>query len=453
MKSDFSFHPARILIVEDEAPIALSLEKRLTSMGYEVYGAMASGEEALKLLERDRPDLVLMDIKLVGALDGIQTAERIEAGYDVPVVFMTGYADEEKLKRAVSARPFGYILKPFQDRELRVNLEMALYAAEVEAGRRQAEEALRRAHEELEQRVAERTADLERAYGQLKAQSDERRRVEETLARAQKIAQIGNWTWDARTKRLYMSDEGYSIFGFEPGEIAPGPAAFLKRIHPEDRRPRLVALAAALRRNRPYEIEQRLVMPDGTEKIVHEQAEVVRDEKFRPVQVVGTVQDITRRKQVELRLLEREEELRRQTRRLEEANIGLKVLIQHRDEEKQTLRENTVNTIRKLVLPFVDKLKMGHLSPEQEACLSVIETNLKEIASPAVARLASGHLGLTPTELKVAGLVKEGKTIDEISELLHISDNAVRFHRKNIRAKLGLKRKKMNLRSYLQQMS
>ena len=118
---------SRILIVEDEAIVAMDLQGRVSALGYEVVGVAATGEEALEIAERSRPDLALMDIRLAGAMDGIAAAERARDRLGLPVVFLTAYADEDTLERAKFAEAFGYLLKPFQDRELRTTIEMALY--------------------------------------------------------------------------------------------------------------------------------------------------------------------------------------------------------------------------------------------------------------------------------------------------------------------------------------
>ena len=134
---------AEILVVEDDAIISMFLQKSLLDMGCNVSAALTRGEEALTYLETDRPDLVLSDIVLKGELDGIEMAREIRSRYDIPVVFLTAYADEEKLRRAKLVRPFGYLMKPFQDKDLKVTVEMALYTSRLEADRKKAEAALR----------------------------------------------------------------------------------------------------------------------------------------------------------------------------------------------------------------------------------------------------------------------------------------------------------------------
>lgn len=125
---------SKILIVEDEAVVSLDISRRLEKMGYEVVGRAASGEEALTVTQETSPDLVLMDINLQGELDGIETAEQIYEQAKIPVIYLTAYAGESTLQRAKQTRPYGYILKPFKERELRAAIEIALSRHQAEAG-------------------------------------------------------------------------------------------------------------------------------------------------------------------------------------------------------------------------------------------------------------------------------------------------------------------------------
>lgn len=130
---------ARILVVEDEVIIALEIESTLKNLGYEVTSVAHNGDEAITKTEKDKPDLVLMDIRIQGDKDGIETAEIIRSRFGIPIVFSTAYLDEERIDRAKITMPFGYVLKPIQERELKVTLEMALYVAGIDAERRKAE--------------------------------------------------------------------------------------------------------------------------------------------------------------------------------------------------------------------------------------------------------------------------------------------------------------------------
>ena len=122
----------RILIVEDEVFTADQEEKRLLELGYQVVGKTDTGEAAVRMAREIRPDLVLLDIKLHGKMDGIDAGNEIKTKLGIPIIYVTAYADDDLLKRARVTEPFGYILKPFGDKELKSNIEMALYKKKVE---------------------------------------------------------------------------------------------------------------------------------------------------------------------------------------------------------------------------------------------------------------------------------------------------------------------------------
>ncbi len=116
----------KVLIVEDEAIVALDIKNRLEHLGY-IPMIASSGEDAIKMSAETRPDLVLMDIMLGGKMDGIEAAVQIHKHIDIPIVYLTAYADEKTLSRAKITKPFGYILKPFEERELQCVIEIAIY--------------------------------------------------------------------------------------------------------------------------------------------------------------------------------------------------------------------------------------------------------------------------------------------------------------------------------------
>jgi CRP-like cAMP-binding protein/DNA-binding NarL/FixJ family response regulator len=130
-----------VLVVEDEAIVAVDIDECLQTLGYRVCGTAASADEAFDLAGKHKPDLVLMDIILRGEEDGIQAAERIKSVHDVPVVFLTAHADKATLDRAKITEPYGYVLKPFNERELRTVVEIALYKHGRDAERKQHEQA------------------------------------------------------------------------------------------------------------------------------------------------------------------------------------------------------------------------------------------------------------------------------------------------------------------------
>jgi len=124
---------AKILIAEDETIIAIDIKTILLKLGYSVLGPVTSGEKVIETLKQEKSDLILMDISLSGKLDGIQTAELVTRTFDIPVVYLTALTDNETLDRARVTEPFGYLLKPFDERNLRSTIEMALYKHKVES--------------------------------------------------------------------------------------------------------------------------------------------------------------------------------------------------------------------------------------------------------------------------------------------------------------------------------
>ena len=116
-----------ILVVEDNGIIALQIGELLEKNGYRVSGTTAYGEEAVELAKKNLPDLICMDIELMGKIDGIETARRIHEHADIPLIFLTAYSDSRRLARATETAPYNYIVKPFDERELLVAVEMALH--------------------------------------------------------------------------------------------------------------------------------------------------------------------------------------------------------------------------------------------------------------------------------------------------------------------------------------
>ncbi len=171
-----------VLMVEDDGVIALILHEMLVGLGYSVTGPVATGEAAIAAAAADLPDLVLMDIQLAGKMDGITAAGHIRTVADLPIVFLTGHSQDPLLQRAKTAAPYGYVLKPVSQRELSVTIEMALYKHALDRQLKEHQDALQQAHDELERRVQERTADLLSANERLRQEMDERRLAEKQVS-------------------------------------------------------------------------------------------------------------------------------------------------------------------------------------------------------------------------------------------------------------------------------
>ncbi len=165
---------------------------------------------------------------------------------------------------------------------------------------------------------------------------------------------------------------------------------------------------------------------------------------------VGTISvDVTASKLAEQELTDKGAELSRKSQQLGEMNTALRVLLKQKNEDQRELEERMVSNVNELVLPYVHKLKTMRLNEEQMSYLEIIETHLKDIVDPFLRQITSQYPHMTARELEVATLVREGKSNKEIADLLRISVNAVEIHRYNLRKKLGLQNKKINLRSYL----
>jgi len=187
----------------------------------------------------------------------------------------------------------------------------------------------------------------------------------------------------------------------------------------------------------------------GGQRYLHGTASILRDSAGRVVGAIESIRDITERRRMEEALRAREEELEHKSRNLEEMNTALRVLLKHREEDKSELEEKILSNVKKLVVPYVEKLRKSRLTDEQASYVEILEDHLQDILSPFLRNLGTRHLNLTPKEIQVASLIREGRTSKEIAEVLGVSARAVDFHRDNIRIKLGLKNKKANLRSFL----
>jgi chemotaxis protein methyltransferase CheR len=194
-----------ILIVEDEAIVAADIANKLRKLGYKVAGATGAGEEAIEIARRQRPSLVLMDIRLSGPVDGIAAAEAIRRECQVPVVFLTAHADKATLQRAKLVEAFGYILKPFDDREMHTQIEMALYKHAAEQRLRESQERLatfaaelQKSHDNLEQQVEKRTAELVLAMEEV----EKRKQIAETA-----LSEIEKLKEQLEAEKTYLQEE------------------------------------------------------------------------------------------------------------------------------------------------------------------------------------------------------------------------------------------------------
>ncbi|MBM3298907.1 MAG: PAS domain S-box protein, partial [Deltaproteobacteria bacterium] len=270
MSSSETYHtPSRILIVEDQVLVARDLARTLTALGYEVAGTTGSGEEAIRIVEESRPHLVLMDINLREEMDGITAAEEIRTRFEIPIVYLTGYAEKDVLERAKRTEPYGYLAKPVRIAELRSTIETALY-------RHQADKRVR--------------------------ESEERFRL------AMEATNDGIWDWDIPTGETYYSPSYFWMLGLEPGEYPPHFTSWLDLIHPEDRQHAWGVNQDCINgKKESFAVEFRMQHKDGSWRwILGRGKSIARDAEGKAIRLVGTHTDITERRQAEEKLRENE---------------------------------------------------------------------------------------------------------------------------------------------------
>jgi len=270
---------ARIIIVEDEAVGASRLKTRLENLGYTVSGHASSAQQALELIGSEPPDLVLMDMILQGEIDGIEAAGMIRSRWAIPVIFTAACMDKERLERAKPTHPFGYLIEPYQDRDIAVTIEMAIYVSKVDWERREAEKALRESEEHYRQLVD--------------------------------ISPDGIALTDRQGRIAFTSPKIYSIFGIEPGVSVIGESV-LKWIHPEhreiatDRIQKLIAGEIA-----PSTFEYKLLKHDGTPFWGELLSTALRNAQGEFKGLMSLIRDITRRRRADEELRESQERFKR----------------------------------------------------------------------------------------------------------------------------------------------
>lgn len=200
--------------------------------------------------------------------------------------------------------------------------------------------------------------------------------------------------------------------------------------------------------NTPAESEESIDCPAGLHHF-HAVMFPLQDATGRTAAVGSILLDVTARKQAEQALTERETELRAKSVQLAETNIALKVLLKQREEDQRDLQERIASNVQELVLPYLRKLQGTHLNDKQAGYMDVAMTHLKEITAPFLRHAVSQYPQMTAKELLVATHVREGRSNKEIADLMGVSLNTIEIHRYNLRKKLGLQNKKVNLRSFL----
>ena len=257
----------RIMLVEDEIIVAMDVQQRLESLGYEIVAHATSGEEAIQYASTAKANLILMDIKIRGAMDGIKTAAKIRETQDIPVIFVTAFSDENTLKRARVTEAYGYLIKPFEDRELRSTIEIALY----------------------------------------KHQMEKRLRLsEERYALAVRAANDGIWDWDLNSGEVYYSPRWKTMLGLDEELAIVLPRDWMERVHPEDCDRLNFAITSHREGITPtLECEYRIMHQDGAYRWMLCRGLALFDSQKHAYRIAGSQTDITNRKEIQDQLTHR----------------------------------------------------------------------------------------------------------------------------------------------------
>jgi len=320
---------------------------------------------------------------------------------------------------------------------------------------------LKKAHDELEMRVRERTAELERSNRALQKEISERKRTEAVLKESEeKYRQFFRTSRDftfvtsREGKIIDMNDAALELFGYDSLEELRQLQVPDLYVRPEEREELYnKVVECGYTKEHPADLRRK----DGSIRRTLITAVGQYDDDDCLTGLQGTIRDVTEQRQneeelkkyrekLEVLVAERTRELEDKTKNLQEVNTTLNVLLQKREEDKKILEENLFANISSLVLPYLEQLKKNNLDMQQQFCLNTIEKNLDEIVSPLLKNIQ--QFNMTPREIQIAYLIKDGKTTKEIATALGITEGSIATHRKNIRKKLGMDRTS-NLQSQL----
>jgi PAS domain S-box-containing protein len=301
------------------------------------------------------------------------------------------------------------------------------------------EEELREYRDRLEKLVSERTIELKQEI--IRRQEKE----EQLLALVESVIE---WIWetDESTKHTYISPRVYDILGYRPEEMI-GKHLFDFLSYPEKKRIMPVLIKIIAGRKSFTALQCAALHKNGTTVLFEGSGIPFYDKDGKFLGYRGSCRDITQQKETMDILQRHERELLAKSETLKETNAALKVLLKQRDKDKDEMAEKFISNIKEMILPYISKMKKERVEPRHKAYLDIITTNLNELMSPFVDKVR--QFNFTPKEIEVASLVKDGRTTKDIAEIMGIATSAVDSHRNNIRNKLGLINKDVNLRTYL----
>jgi PAS domain S-box-containing protein len=409
----------RILVIDDEPALQKAMHKVLKNENYDLTFA-SNGLEGLTYLQKEKPDLIFLDLRMPG-LDGFGFLEKINIKPNDPyhVVVITGHGDDREVLRSFELGVNFFLRKPLSLVEVRC---LAKRCIEMKANERE----LHEHRNSLEKLVASRTLAL---INQVRFQQN---------------------LIDSIPVPVYFKDSGLHYLGcnkaFEKSLGCGREEIIGKTEHeimaPDQARMHRQQDLHLLKTGGTACYELKALYPDGKKHDLLVFKSLFHDKDGAIGGLIGTNLDITERNQARVQA-----ELH--AGELENTNTALRVLLKQVNENKTEMESRVLDNFTRLVNPYLDLLEENLANTPQQEYIKVIQENIKKITSSFSLNLASGYLGLSPREIQVADLVRQGRANKEAARILNISVNAVEFHRNNLRKKLGLQNKKVNLRTYL----
>src|ERR1035437_9771060 len=328
--------PVTILIVEDEKIVAMDIAGSLKSVGYEISGIVSSGREAIELVKQNPPDLILMDIKIKGDIDGIQTAEIIQSHNDIPIVYLTAFADENTLSRARITTPYGYIIKPFDKKTAHTMIEISLYKNSME------------------------------------------RKIKENERWLSKILQFsGNAmiVTDAHGKINLMNKVAEFETGWKSDEVSGRDINEILKLSDENTKGQInVPITSLFNDNHEQDLTKTAILTDkeSKEKLIVGTASMIKDDKNIITGTVVVFQDITKQRNVE-------KERERLFKKVSLAQERLKVVSKRLLEVQESERRHIARELHDEIGQILTAIKINIQTAFKLAGNEKIETHLNEI--------------------------------------------------------------------------